>query len=34
MELRDKTVEINKGEFIIVLRGVKHKTEETTILNG
>ena len=25
MELRDKTVEINEGEFFIVPRGVEHK---------
>ena len=25
MELRDKTVEINEGEFLIVPRGVEHK---------
>ena len=35
MELRDKTVEINEGEFFIVLRGIKHKpiaAEEVHIL--
>ena len=25
MELRDKTIEINEGEFLIVPRGVEHK---------
>ena len=25
MEFRDKTVEVNPGEFIIVPRGVEHK---------
>ena len=35
MEYRDKTVEINEGEFIIVPRGVEHKPiawEEVHIL--
>jgi mannose-6-phosphate isomerase-like protein (cupin superfamily) len=35
MELRDKTVEINEGEFLIVPRGVEHKPvadEEVHIL--
>jgi len=35
MELRDKTVEINEGEFFIVPRGVEHKPvaqEEVQIL--
>ena len=35
MELRDKTIEINEGEFIIVPRGVEHKPvaeEEVHIL--
>ena len=35
MELRDKTIEINEGEFFIVLHGVEHKPvapEETHIL--
>jgi mannose-6-phosphate isomerase-like protein (cupin superfamily) len=25
MELRDKTIEIHKGEFIIIPKGVEHK---------
>ena len=25
MELRDKTIEINKGDFIIIPKGVEHK---------
>ena len=29
MELRDKTVEINEGEFFIVPRGVEHKPVAT-----
>ena len=35
MELRDKTVEINEGEFFIVPRGIEHKpvaVEEVHIL--
>ena len=35
MELRDKTVEINEGEFFIVPRGIEHKpvaAEEVHIL--
>ncbi len=35
MELRDKTIEINEGEFIIVPRGTEHKpvaAEEVHIL--
>jgi mannose-6-phosphate isomerase-like protein (cupin superfamily) len=35
MELRDKTIEINEGEFLIVPRGVEHKPaaeEEVNIL--
>ena len=35
MELRDKTIHINEGEFLVVPRGVEHKPvadEETHIL--
>lgn len=35
MEFRDKTIEINKGEFIIVPKGVEHKpvaAEEVCIM--
>lgn len=35
MEFRDKTIELNKGEFLIVPKGIEHKpvaTEEASIM--
>ncbi|MGE0568351.1 MAG: cupin domain-containing protein [Bacteroidia bacterium] len=35
MELRDKTIEINEGEFVIIPRGTEHKpvaSEEVSVL--
>ena len=35
MQLRDQDIELNKGEFLVVPRGVEHKpvaTEEVSVL--